>query len=71
MNKSGEGLSIRGLISGGDAGRGSWVWPSRHDECMDNKIYSKSFIENILPTKDLYGRNKCRVQFMSLFLHFN
>ena len=37
--------------------QGSWVSTSRHDECMDNKIYSESFIENILPTKYLYGRN--------------
>ena len=60
-----------GLISEGDALRGSWVQPSRHDGCMDSKIYSKSFIENILPIKYLYGRNQCQVQFMSLFLHFN
>ena len=60
-----------GLMSGGDAMRGSWVQPSRHDECMDNKIYSKGFIENILPTKYLYGHNQCQVQFMSLILHFN
>ena len=24
--------------------------PSGHDECMNNKIYSESFIETILPT---------------------
>ena len=29
--------------------QGSWVLPNRHDECMDDKIYSESFIENILP----------------------
>ena len=40
-----------GLISGGNAMQGSWVSPSRDDECMDNKIYSESFIENILSTK--------------------
>ena len=28
--------------------QGSWVSPSKHDECMDDKIYSESFIENIL-----------------------
>ena len=44
---------------------------SRHDECMDNKIYSESFIENILPTKYLHSRNQCPVQFMSLFLCCN
>ena len=38
-----------GLISGGDAMQGTWVSPSRHDECMDDKIYSESFIENIWP----------------------
>ena len=27
----------------------------------------QSFIENILPTKYLHGRNQCQVQFMSLF----
>ena len=58
-----------GLISESNAMRGSWVQPSRHDECMDNKVYSESFIENILPTKYLYGRNQCPVQFKSLFLH--
>ena len=50
-----------GLISGGDAMQGSWVQPSRHDKCMDNKIYSESFIENILPTKCLYDRNQYQV----------
>ena len=60
-----------GLILGSDAMRGSSVQPSRHDESMDNKIYFESFIENILLTKYLYGRNQCQVQFMSLFLHFN
>ena len=61
-----EGLSIRGfvdLILGGDAMQGSWVSPSRDDECMDNKIYTESLIENILPTKYLYGRNQCQLQF--------
>ena len=49
---------------------GSWIWPTRHDEYMDNKIYSESFIENILPTKYLYGRNQCKVQFYTeFFLH--
>ena len=38
---------------------------------MDSKIYSQSFIENILPTKYLYGRNQCQVKSMSPFLHFN
>ena len=38
---------------------------------MDNKIYSESFIENILPTKYLHGRNQCQVQFMRIFLHFS
>ena len=56
---------------GGGGGGGIWVWSSRHDECMDNKIYSESFIENILPTEYLYSRNQCQVQFMSLFLHFS
>ena len=60
-----------GLISGGNAMRGCWVQPSRHNECMDNKIYYESFIENVLPTKHLHGRNQCQVQFMSRFLHFN
>ena len=46
---------------------GSWVSPSRHDECMDNKISSKSYIENILLTKYLYGRNQCQVQFYEPF----
>ena len=36
---------------------GGWISPSRHDECMDNKICSESFIENILPTKYLISRN--------------
>ena len=45
----------------------SWVQPSRHDECMDNKIYSESFIETILPTKYLYGRNQCQVQLRAFF----
>ena len=45
------------LVSGSNAMQGSWVSPSKDDECMDNKIYSESFIENILPTKYLYGRN--------------
>ena len=43
--------------------QGSWVSLSRDGECMDNKIYSESFIQNILPTKYLYGRNQCQVQF--------
>ena len=34
---------------------------------MDNKIYSESFIEHILPTKYLYGRNQCQVQFYEPF----
>ena len=34
---------------------------------MDNKIYSESFIENILPIKYLYGRNQCQVQFYKPF----
>ena len=58
-----------GLVSGGNAMQGGWVSPSR-DECMDNKIYHESFIENILITEYLYGRNQCQVQFLSL-LHFN
>ena len=36
-------------------------------ECIDNKIYSESFIENILPTKYLHGRNQCQVQFYKPF----
>ena len=32
------------------------------------KYTLRVFIENILPTKHLYGRNG---RFMSLFLHFN
>ena len=47
--------------------QGSWVSPSRDDECMNNKIYSESFIESILPTKYLYGRNRCQVQFYKPF----
>ena len=43
--------------------QGSWVSPSRDDQCMDNKIYSENFTENILPTKYPYGRNQCQVQF--------
>ena len=36
--------------------QGSWVSPSRHDECMDNKIYSESFIEKYLePSTVLYA----------------
>ena len=31
--------------------QGSWISPRRDDECMDNKIYSESFTENIFPTK--------------------
>ena len=42
--------------------QGSWVSPSRDDEWMDNKTYSESFIENILPTKYLYGHTQCHVQ---------
>ena len=38
-----------GLISAGDAVQGNWVSPSRRDEYMDDKIYSESFSENILP----------------------
>ena len=52
-----------GLVSGGNAMQGGWVSPSRDDECMNNKMYSESFIENILPTKYLCGRNQCQVQF--------
>ena len=44
------------MILGRDAMQGSWASPSRHDQCMDNKIYSESSIENISPTKYLYGR---------------
>ena len=47
-----------GLVSGANAMQSSWVLPSRDSECMDNKIYSESFIENILPTKYLCGRNQ-------------
>ena len=36
------------LTLGGDAMQGSWVSPSRDDECMDNKIYSDNFIEKYL-----------------------
>ena len=32
-----------------------------------NKIYSENFIENIFPTKYLYGRNQCQVQFYKPF----
>ena len=55
-------IGFLGLVSGGNATQGGWVSPSR-DECMDNKMYSESFIENILPTKYLYGRNQYQVQF--------
>ena len=44
--------------------QGSWVSPSRHDVCMNNKIYSESFIKNIL---HLCGPNQCRVQFYKPF----
>ena len=47
--------------------RGSWVSPSRNEECMDNKIYSESLIGNILPRKYLYGSNQCQVQFYKPF----
>ena len=48
--------------------QGSRVSPSRHDECMmGNKIYSESFVENILPAKYLYGRNQFQVQFYKPF----
>ena len=33
----------------------------------DNKIYSESLIENILPTKFLYGRKQCQAQFHKPF----
>ena len=52
-----------GLVSESNAMQSGWVSPSRDDEWMDNKMYSESFIENILPTKYLYGRNQCEVQF--------
>ena len=52
-----------GLVSGGNAMQGSWVLLNRDGECMDNKIYSESFIRNILQTKYLYGRNQCQGQF--------
>ena len=45
--------------------QGSWVSPSRDDECMDNKIYSESSTENILPTRYLYGRNQCQAFFFT------
>ena len=51
------------LVSGSNAMQGSWVSPSKDDEWMDNKTQSESPIENIPPTKYLYGRNQCRVQF--------
>ena len=60
MNKFAEGLSMRGfvgLVSRGNAVQGSWVSPSRDNECMGNKMYSESFIEDILPTKYLYDCN--------------
>ena len=60
-------MAFVGLISRSDEMQGSWVSPSRRDECMDNEIYSKSFIENILPTKYLYGHNQCQVQFYKPF----
>ena len=47
--------------------QGSYVSASRNDECMDNKIYSESLIDNILPTKYPYGRNQCQVQFYKPF----
>ena len=47
--------------------QGSWVSSGRDDECMDNKIYSESLIENILPTNYLYGHNQCQVQFYKSF----
>ena len=62
-----------GLVSRGNAVQGSWVSPSKDDECMDNKIYSESFIENILPTKYLYDMIviSAKYSFISLLLHFN
>ena len=60
----GEGNSERGLISSrGDVMQCSWVSPSGDDECMNNKIYSETLIENILPTKYLYDRSQCQLQF--------
>ena len=47
--------------------QGSCVSPSSHDECMGNNICSESLIENILPTKYLYGHNQCQVQFYKPF----
>ena len=52
-----------GLVSRGNVVQGSWVSLSRDDECMDNKIYSESFTENILPTKNLYDRDQSQVRF--------
>ena len=60
-------IGFVGLISGGDAMPGSWVSPSRDDECMDYKIYSESLIENIATTEYLYGCNLCQVQFYKPF----
>ena len=60
-----------GLVSGGNAVQGSWVSPSRDDECMDNKIYSERFLENILPTKYLLVVISAKHSFISLLLHCN
>ena len=51
--------------------QGSRVSPVRDDEYMDNKIYSESFNQNVLPTEYLYGRNQCHVQCYKPSFHFN
>ena len=55
LNKFGDGLSNERFCRPDIRWRCSWVWPSKHDECMDSKIYSESFTGNILPAKYLYG----------------
>ena len=60
-----------GLISGGDAMRAVGSGQVDIMSAWTIKYTLRVFVENILPTKYLYGCNQCQVQFMSLFLHFN
>ena len=67
---TGKGLSIRGFVGlmlVSNATQGIWASPSRHDQCMDSKIYSEGFIENISIIKYLFGHNQCQIQFYKPF----
>ena len=57
-----------GFLSGGNAMRGSWVSPSRHDECMDNMRVS--FKISWLQSISMVVISK-KYSFISLLLHFN